>query len=476
MNCFIDAMMEDDRAGIVKFNSYATTELNLTNNKMLLKSKVNNLSSSGTTNANSGLLAGIEMLKKSDISKERMIILICDGDVNYVSNTIKQAKEMDIKIHCINVVSGSSNAMQRIANETGGLYYYAATSDAIKKAIEDLTGNTINSVDMTDTDGDGINDFDAMGGLPAVETFMLNGNAYSCTLNHPKVYNNLSSEFIYVDGTLNADGRQYFGGISYIPYSNGFIEDKYQKDKTITMFGETRIAKGAAGAHNLFLDKFKDISYPDYLGYLEFNSLVRLGISLSTLDPTAFDVFDAYANGKGGDEEALSEGYSRKTINAEKYINNPWSFDNSAYDYYTTNIFKTKVAVESALNDYNQEVYLSISPNTVWHGCEYVNYSNVDWNSALHNSWVVLNNTAAFGTFNCADAGITVNCTYDPETETYFMTSRYYLIDYYDYSFLDILYDQDKLGMAKSFELYGYWYQCYTWKKGESVMHFIDWV
>lgn len=505
LNCFIDAMMEDDRAGIVKFNSYATTELNLTNNKKLLKSKVNNLSSSGSTNANSGLLAGIEMLKKSDISKEKMIILICDGDVNYVSNTIKQAREMGIKIHCINVVSGSSNAMQKIANETGGLYYYAATSDAIKKAIEDLTGDTINSVDMTDTDGDGlydvfetngmrlcngqivytdpnkadtdgdgINDFDAMGGLPAVETFMLNGNAYSCTLNHPKVYNNLSSEFIYVDGTLNADGRQYFGGISYIPYSNQFVEDKYQKDKTVTMFGETRVAKGAAGVHNLFWDKFKDISYPDYLGYLEFNSLVRLGISLSTLDPTAYDVFDVYANGKGGDEEALSEGYSRKTINAEKYINNPWSFDNSAYDYYTTNIFKTKAAVESVLNDYNQEVYLSISPNTVWHGCDYVNYSNVDWNSALHNSWVVLNNTAAFGTFNSADAGITVNCTYDPETETYFMTSCYYLIDYYDFSFLDILYDQDKLGMAKSFELYGYWYQCYTWKKGESVMHFID--
>lgn len=72
-------------------------------------------------------------------------------------------------------------------------------------------------------------------------------NACSYPLFHPKVYRKLSNKFIFVDGTLNSDGKQYFGKMDYVPYSNRYIEQKYE-DETIPfeMFDMNRKAKGAA--------------------------------------------------------------------------------------------------------------------------------------------------------------------------------------------------------------------------------------
>ncbi len=35
-----------------------------------------------------------------------------------------------------------------------------------------------------DTDGDGISDFDELGGLPTVEEFYIDGVKYTCNINH----------------------------------------------------------------------------------------------------------------------------------------------------------------------------------------------------------------------------------------------------------------------------------------------------
>lgn len=59
---------------------------------------------------------------------------------------------------------------------------------------------------------------------------------------------------------------------------------------------------------------------------------------------------------------------------------------------------------------------------------------------------------------------------YDPATEIYTLEHDYYLIDFYDYSFYDLLQDQDALGITRSFELYGKFHLIYSWKKGDSKM------
>lgn len=129
-------------------------------------------------------------------------------------------------------------------------------------------------------------------------------------------------------------------------------------------------------------------------------------------------------------------------------------------------------AVESVLNQYNTEVYLSVSPDKKMDGCLYF-----DSNKKIDLSTIasIMNNIAAFGTFNDADAGITLHCVYDPETEKYTMDFRYYLIDYYDFPLTDGLKQQDMLGLAQGYELYGWLEDTVTWKKGEEKQFYDSW-
>ncbi len=41
--------------------------------------------------------------------------------------------------------------------------------------------------------------------------------------------------------------------------------------------------------------------------------------------------------------------------------------------------------------------------------------------------------------------------------------------DYYDYEKLEFLYEQDALGWANGYELYGSWNNKYVWKSGSEV-------
>ncbi len=198
--------------------------------------------------------------------------------------------------------------------------------------------------------------------------------------------------------------------------------------------------------------------------YKDYNTLITVGIQVATPDYTARECFDVYITGKGGDYEAWRDGYTRKYIDAEQWILTNKSCFNSARDYYSDNIVQAMLAAESVLNEYNQEVYIATSPSAEWQGCDYVDY--VEDGNKIKNFATVITNVEAFGTFNNAKAGGTFCCTYNPETEEYTIDYNYYLIDYYDYENLYELYEQDLLGMAKSYELYGYCNGQYTWKKG----------
>lgn len=325
-----------------------------------------------------------------------------------------------------------------------------------------------------DTDEDGISDFDEVGGLPEWEEYQIDGKLYKGFVNHPSSYGKLSSEFIFVDGTMNTDGTIINSKMSYVPYSNAFIEEKYVADTPTYLFGIQKTAVGAAGVHGLYKEKLLELEDSDFSKYAAFNTLVQVGIAASTvLDRNAIDCFKSYALGYGGDEDAWGEGYSRKSIDVEQWILRNGAGVNSAKECCFNNIIRVQKAVESVVDEKNNEVYLSISPYYKWSGCDYVDYSKIEtpWETEnIDRIWIVINNLAAFGTFNSADAGITLHCTYYPDKEVYIMEYNYCLIDYYDYSFLDILHEQDGLGIAKGYELYGYWYGICTWKKGDDTI------
>lgn len=159
LNTFIDAMLPQDHACLISFSHYATMVAEYGTSKEDLRTAVGTLNADGGTDTNTGLSMTIqEMTEKCGNPSTKIIVMICDGDVNYIQSTIDAAKTAGIVIYTINVVSGDNRYLQQIADETGGEYYYAATSEEVVKQVETIRGTTVSSVDMTDSDGDGLYD------------------------------------------------------------------------------------------------------------------------------------------------------------------------------------------------------------------------------------------------------------------------------------------------------------------------------
>lgn len=211
LNTFVDSLMEYDLGGIVSFDNWAELVHPLTASKVMLKDSINDLKARGATNASAGLWMSATQLVNSPSSNSKMIILLCDGDMKAMADFVTFANDNNIVVHCINVTNGTSTEMQKLADATGGGYYYAATSADIIDAMNKLQGDTVNEVDTTDsdgdglydvyevngvrlpnnqivytdrdnpdTDGDGISDFDEVGGLPGNKDIKIDGDVYTC--------------------------------------------------------------------------------------------------------------------------------------------------------------------------------------------------------------------------------------------------------------------------------------------------------
>lgn len=159
LSSFIDAMYDGDDASLIYFNSYAYLVNQFGSTKAQLKSGINSLYASGGTDTDAGLRLGISNILAKDSSNEKIIIMICDGDVRYVQSTIDRAKQNNIKIYTINIAYASSHAaLEKIASETGGKYYFATTVPQLLDVLMQIQCQTITGIDKTDTDGDGLYD------------------------------------------------------------------------------------------------------------------------------------------------------------------------------------------------------------------------------------------------------------------------------------------------------------------------------
>ncbi|WP_303161722.1 vWA domain-containing protein [Ruminococcus champanellensis] len=159
LNTFIDAMLPQDKACMVSFSDNAYLVAGYGASKEVMRSRINQLRDLYGTNTDVCLSKTISILAdqgRSDASK--MIIMICDGDVNYIQGTVDAAKAAGIAVYTINVVSGDNDLLQKIADETGGEYYYAATTEEVVSQVEAIRGETVSAVDTTDADGDGLYD------------------------------------------------------------------------------------------------------------------------------------------------------------------------------------------------------------------------------------------------------------------------------------------------------------------------------
>ena len=147
-NSLIDQLPSNARIGLVSFNSYATVESPLTDDKNAVKDAVSGLHSGGGTAIGDGLevatreLADAARKAAGAASPATKIVLLTDGSSNRGVDPLQaaaQAKALNILVDTIGIgskdnvvtVQGQTiggvdeQALSDIAAATGGKYYYA---------------------------------------------------------------------------------------------------------------------------------------------------------------------------------------------------------------------------------------------------------------------------------------------------------------------------------------------------------------
>ncbi len=79
INAFIDVLDSDDRAALVSFTSTAKTIIGITDDKDILKNKVNSMSVGGLTAIYTGIERAVNMLESNSHNGYKMIIVFTDG-------------------------------------------------------------------------------------------------------------------------------------------------------------------------------------------------------------------------------------------------------------------------------------------------------------------------------------------------------------------------------------------------------------
>ena len=124
-----------------------------------MKKAVSMMYTSGGASVNNGLLTSLSTYDRHVCTKQKIIVLICDSDVNYVQSTIDRCIAGGIQIYAVNVGYAPSHvSLKKMAEQTGGEYYYASSADQLEMIFAGVIGDTTGQIDPTDADGDGLTD------------------------------------------------------------------------------------------------------------------------------------------------------------------------------------------------------------------------------------------------------------------------------------------------------------------------------
>lgn len=164
---FIDEQASKDKGALITFGGTSRVVKGLGTSKKDLKSAVNGLTLSeiNGTDVAGGIKKSLAELKKGQ-NENRMLILVCDGNVDYEKEVVEEAKKNKVRIFSVNIGYASSNAtLKKYAEETGGEYFYCPSVDKVETVYAELKGKTLDKVDETDKDGDGLYDIYETQGL-----------------------------------------------------------------------------------------------------------------------------------------------------------------------------------------------------------------------------------------------------------------------------------------------------------------------
>jgi Mg-chelatase subunit ChlD len=158
---FVDALLPEDRAAVIDFDSSARVLQSLTTNKDAVKGAIDRIDDLGGTNISAGVsTANSVLINNNDPDRGRVMILLTDGDGSWNPYYLQQAKQGYITIYTIGLGSAvNTGLLSTIASETGGQYYQVDSAEELPEAFRRISDDTGGDEGVTlDSDKDGLND------------------------------------------------------------------------------------------------------------------------------------------------------------------------------------------------------------------------------------------------------------------------------------------------------------------------------
>lgn len=155
---FINSMTDSAKSSIVTFSGSANVVVPMTNDIIALKAGLSSIYSSGGTNFTNAIQTSLTQFENdgSDYTN-KIIMLLTDGKSSVSNSILQSAVDEGVKIYTIGIGQNiQKNALQNIADYTGGECYIAKTADEIVNIYSTIGLNQ--NIDMTDSDGDGLAD------------------------------------------------------------------------------------------------------------------------------------------------------------------------------------------------------------------------------------------------------------------------------------------------------------------------------
>jgi len=166
VNTFIDNLNSEANIGVLTFSGAAFIEHLPSSNKAEIKTAVSNIQAAqvGGTDIAGAVVTGVNMLVGS--KKGKLMVLITDGSntVTFftkdpIDEAIKYANSNNVMIYTIGMGTNSGPigylpeyynvssvfddvTLEKIANNTGGTYYYAGNNQELDATYKDILSNT----------------------------------------------------------------------------------------------------------------------------------------------------------------------------------------------------------------------------------------------------------------------------------------------------------------------------------------------
>jgi Ca-activated chloride channel family protein len=142
----LETLKPDDQVVLFGFSTFPSRLTEFTRNHALINAKLSGLRRVGSTNIWDALFVAAHYLRQSAPDRRRAIILISDNGqvINWgqtPENALQEAFEADAAIYAIETkgtgsLYAESEAVRKVAEETGGEFIEATTPDLLSRAME----------------------------------------------------------------------------------------------------------------------------------------------------------------------------------------------------------------------------------------------------------------------------------------------------------------------------------------------------